>query len=91
MPSVRRRFIVSGRVQGVFYREAAKTEATRLGLNGYAVNLNDGKVEVVVEGDPTSIELMSRWLRQGPPRAAVTDVEAGGFGAPEGVSGFSVR
>jgi acylphosphatase len=91
MPSVRRTFVVSGRVQGVFYREGAKSEAMRLGLTGWATNRNDGKVEVVVEGEPTNIELMARWLKQGPPRAAVTDVESSGFGAPEGIAGFTVR
>jgi acylphosphatase len=90
MPTVRRRFIVSGRVQGVFFREGAKSVALRLGLTGWATNLPVGRVEVVVVGEPTDTERLARWLAQGPPRASVTDVEAA-YEGPQGISGFSVR
>ena len=90
MPTVRRRFVVSGRVQGVFYREGAKSEAQRLGLKGWAKNLDDGSVEVVAEGDATAIELLARWLRQGPPRSVVNEVDAS-YETPEGIAGFSMR
>lgn len=90
MATVRRRFVVSGRVQGVFFREGARSEALRLGLRGYAENLPDGSVEVVAEGDATAVEHLSRWLRQGPPRASVANVEAS-YESPEGVAGFTVR
>jgi acylphosphatase len=88
--TVRRRFVVSGRVQGVFFREGARSEAVRLGLRGYAENLPDGSVEVVAEGDATAVEHLSRWLRNGPPRSSVTNVESS-WESPEGVAGFSVR
>jgi acylphosphatase len=90
MPTVRRRFTVSGRVQGVFYREGARSEALRLGLRGYAENLPDGSVEIVAEGEPNAVEMLSRWLRNGPPRAAVSNVEAS-YESPQGIAGFSVR
>jgi acylphosphatase len=90
MATVRRRFVVSGRVQGVFYREGAKSEAQRLRLTGWARNLDDGSVEVVAEGDPTAVELLGRWLKQGPPRSAVTNIDAQ-YETPEGLAGFSIR
>jgi acylphosphatase len=90
VPTVRRRFVVSGRVQGVFYREGAKSEALRLGIRGHAENLPDGSVEIVAEGEPNAVELLGRWLRQGPPRAGVTNVESS-YESPEGVAGFTVR
>jgi acylphosphatase len=90
VPTVRRRFVVSGRVQGVFYREGAKSEALRLGIRGYAENLPNGSVEIVAEGEPNAVELLGRWLRQGPPRAAVTDVDSS-YESPEGIAGFTVR
>lgn len=89
MATVRRRFRVSGRVQGVFFREGAKSEALRLGLRGYATNLDDGSVEVVAEGDATAVEVLSRWLRNGPPRATVTNVDSS-WESPAGIAGFSV-
>ena len=90
MPTVRRRFTVSGRVQGVFYREGVKSEALRLGIRGYAENLSDGSVEVVAEGEANAVELLSRWLRNGPPRAVVSNVDSS-WESPQGVAGFSVR
>lgn len=90
MATVRRRFVVTGRVQGVFFREGAKSEAQRLGIKGWAKNLDDGSVEVVAEGDATSVELLARWLRKGPPRSVVNDVDAR-YEAPEGLGGFAVR
>ncbi len=89
MPTARRRYVVTGRVQGVFFREGAKNEAQRLGLTGWATNLPNGSVEVVAEGDPTALELLNRWLRNGPPRSSVSTVEAS-YETPEGVAGFSL-
>jgi acylphosphatase len=54
MPTARRRYVITGRVQGVFFREGAKNEAQRLGLTGWATNRNDGSVEVVAEIPPRS-------------------------------------
>lgn len=88
--NVRRRFVVSGRVQGVYFRQSAKTEAVRLGLAGWARNLDDGTVEVVAEGDPAAVDALAAWLHRGPPRALVTRVVARDE-APEGADGFTVR
>ncbi len=69
-----RRCIVSGRVQGVFYRASTQQQAQRLGLSGWARNLPDGTVEVVVCGETDKVEQLCTWLRQGPAHASVTDV-----------------
>lgn len=68
------RFLVSGHVQGVFFRASTRQQALRLRLRGHARNLADGRVEVVVAGDEDAIEAMAAWLRQGPPMARVDDV-----------------
>jgi acylphosphatase len=66
--------VVSGRVQGVFYRGSAQQEAMRLGLVGEVRNLPDGSVEVVVEGPKDRVEDFIAWCRRGPPSAEVEDV-----------------
>jgi len=72
MPSAR--FIVSGKVQGVFYRASTREQALRLGLAGHAKNLPDGRVEVLASGDADALGALERWLRQGPPAAKVDAV-----------------
>ena len=69
------RFIVSGKVQGVFFRASAREEALRLGLRGWAKNLPDGRVEVIAAGDGAAMEDLAAWLREGPPMARVEDLE----------------
>jgi acylphosphatase len=69
-----RRFLVSGRVQGVFYRASTVREARRLGLSGSATNLADGRVEVVASGVCSKVEALATWLASGPPMAKVTDI-----------------
>lgn len=69
------RCIVRGRVQGVFFRASTQREAERLGLTGYAINLRDGAVEVLLCGADTAVEQLQEWLRTGPPSAKVTAVE----------------
>jgi len=69
------RFFVSGKVQGVCFRANARDEALRLGLRGYARNLDDGRVEVVACGDAESVEALADWLRRGPPLARVETLE----------------
>ena len=68
------RFLVSGRVQGVFFRASTREHAHRLGLAGRARNLDDGRVEVVARGAPEKIEALARWLGVGPPMARVDQV-----------------
>jgi acylphosphatase len=69
------KFVVSGRVQGVFFRASAREEALRLGLTGHARNLPDGTVEVVACGDDAGLAQLERWLELGPPLAQVRRVE----------------
>lgn len=68
------RFLVTGRVQGVFFRASTRNEAERLGLAGSASNLADGRVEVVASGSDEALSALERWLWQGPPSARVDDV-----------------
>ena len=65
------RWIVTGRVQGVYYRYFTREEASRLGLAGWVKNLPDGSVEAQVQGSPDKIEALRARLRQGPPMAVV--------------------
>ncbi len=60
------RFLVSGRVQGVFYRASTREQALALGLSGHALNLPDGRVEVVAVGPDEALDALERWLWQGP-------------------------
>ena len=68
---------VSGRVQGVFFRASTRERALALGLRGHALNLPDGRVEVVAAGDPEALEALAAWLQHGPPMARVERVERG--------------
>ena len=65
---------VSGRVQGVFYRASAGERARTLKVTGYAKNLPDGRVEVLICGEPAAVEALCNWLWQGPPAAKVSEV-----------------
>ena len=67
--------LISGRVQGVFFRASACAEAMRLGLTGHAINLPDGRVEVLACGEEAAIEVMKCWLENGPPGARVDQLE----------------
>jgi acylphosphatase len=66
--------LVSGRVQGVFFRASAQAEAQRLGVAGWARNLRDGRVEVMACGDTDALARFREWLGHGPPQAEVEDV-----------------
>jgi len=69
------RFLVSGRVQGVFFRASTREQAARLKLNGHARNLDDGSVEVVACGEHDALAELERWLQRGPPAARVVTVK----------------
>ena len=69
------RCLVSGRVQGVFYRATTQRQAQTLGLTGWARNLPDGRVEVLACGESQAVEKLKDWLWVGPARAEVTRVE----------------
>ena len=70
-----KKFIISGHVQGVFFRASTKQQAEQLGLTGYAKNLTDGKVEVVAFGEEPKIQQLQQWLWLGPEHAQVTLVK----------------
>jgi acylphosphatase len=70
-----RRFVISGRVQGVGFRYFAEAAASREGLHGLARNLPDGRVELVAEGESESMERFERAIRHGPPGARVDHVD----------------
>jgi acylphosphatase len=72
---IARRCFVSGRVQGVFYRASTRQRALELGCSGYARNLPDGRVEVLVRGNDEAVQALIAWLSQGPPAAQVAHVE----------------
>ena len=71
---VRRRVVVRGRVQGVFFRDSCRSEAARLGVAGWVRNARDGSVEAVFEGPVAAVSAAVNWCRQGPPRAVVESV-----------------
>jgi len=73
-----RRFLIAGRVQGVFFRASTRRQAVALGLTGHAVNLDDGRVEVLACGTRGALDELHKWLQQGPPGARVDRVEIQG-------------
>jgi acylphosphatase len=68
------RIIVSGRVQGVYFRASARDYARQLGLKGWVRNCSDGSVEALAEGQQTQLQQFITWCHSGPPGALVTDV-----------------
>lgn len=85
------RFFVSGRVQGVFFRASTRRQAERLGLRGWAVNLADGRVEVLAVGSAAAVQQLGDWLHEGPPAAKVLVVDTAPADTAEvsGRKGFS--
>lgn len=71
----RAHLLISGRVQGVWYRDSARRRASELGLSGWARNLPDGRVEAVAEGPRRQVERFIEWCHEGPPAARVTGVQ----------------
>lgn len=90
MSVIRRRVVVSGRVQGVFFRDSAQRRAESRGVAGHACNLADGRVELEFEGEAADVAAMVAWAGLGPARAVVTAVEVEEQ-LPTGRSGFLVR
>lgn len=88
--TVRVRALVSGRVQGVWFRQSTAEQALELGVNGWVRNLADGRVEAVFEGSPVAVNRALSYVRRGPDRARVDDVEIE-YVPPTGEIGFSVR
>lgn len=89
MEMIRRRVVVHGAVQGVFFRDSCRREALDAGVSGWVRNLPDGTVEAAFEGAAESVEALCAWCRQGPPHALVSRVDEV-TEQPVGEHGFTV-
>jgi len=89
MATVRRRVVVHGHVQGVFFREATRRRAESAGVAGWVRNVSDGSVEAVFEGDAESVERLVRFCEDGP-RGAIVDWVDVSSEPPEGLQAFAV-
>jgi acylphosphatase len=87
--AVRRRVVVRGRVQGVFFRDSTRSRAEALGVAGWVRNRDDGSVEAAFEGDPEAVDAMLGFVRDGPGHAVVSEVESHEE-PPTGERGFRV-
>ncbi len=87
---MRRRAIVHGHVQGVFFRDSVRRLAERLGVSGWVRNNWDGSVEAVLEGDRDRVDSIVGFMREGPRGARVDRVDVADE-EPEGLTGFDVR
>lgn len=87
----RLRLIISGRVQGVWYRASARDRAEALGLTGWVRNQPGGSVELVAEGNGEALDRLFCWCREGPPLAQVSRVEQERSAATGEFSAFDVR
>jgi acylphosphatase len=87
---VRQRVCVSGVVQGVWFRESCREQAQLAGVGGWVRNLDDGRVEVVLEGPPAAVDRVVAWCQRGPRRARVDRVDVIDE-APVGERGFRIR
>jgi acylphosphatase len=87
---IRRRIVVRGRVQGVWFRGSTEQAAREAGVAGWVRNLPDGSVEAVFEGDAQAVERVLAFCRQGPPHARVIALESTAE-TPEQLVGFEVR
>jgi acylphosphatase len=87
---VRYRVLISGRVQGVFFRDTCRRMAERHGVSGWVRNLPDGSVEAVFEGSTGEVSRLVEWSHHGPRSAVVENVRVQAE-PPEGISGFQIR
>jgi acylphosphatase len=87
---VRKRIVVRGRVQGVFFRDSVRERARAHGVAGWALNRSDGAVEVVLEGPAESVKRVVRFCETGPSEARVQGT-AINEEEPEGIRGFEIR
>ena len=88
--TIARRYLISGRVQGVWYRRSCQEQALKLDLTGWVRNLHDGRVEALACGDEAGLVEFENWLKQGPPDAQVYAVRITAAAAPEPGS-FEIR
>ena len=87
---MRRRVVIHGNVQGVFFRDSLRRQAEQQGVSGWARNTSEGTVEAVFEGEPAAVERIISFARTGPPDARVEAVDVHAE-EPEGLSGFAIR
>jgi acylphosphatase len=87
---IRRRVIVHGHVQGVFFRETTRRRAESTGVAGWVRNRGDGAVEAVFEGEPAAVERLVEFCERGPRGALVEWIDVSSE-EPEGLAGFSIR
>ncbi len=85
------KLVITGRVQGVFFRAETKKTADRLGINGYVKNLSDGSVEAVIKGDPASVSQMIEWCQKGPAISKVQSVKTEEISSVSNFNTFDVR
>lgn len=90
MTAVRRRVLVHGLVQGVWFRASVRERARELGVSGWVANRADGAVEAAFEGREEAVDRMVRFCRAGPPGAHVDTVEVADA-PPQGAHGFDIR
>lgn len=83
--------VISGRVQGVWFRATTKQKAEQLGLTGWVRNTPDGCVETVFEGEETLVNKMIEWCHRGPPLSKVENVEVKKQEPTNSFDGFSVK
>lgn len=83
--------VVSGLVQGVFFRASTRDVAVRFGVRGFVRNLPDGRVEAVLQGDRAAVDRVVAFMREGPPGAYVEAADVQWRPATEAFDGFSVR
>lgn len=83
--------IVSGRVQGVFFRDTTMRKARELGLSGTVRNLPDGTVQIVAQGPKPVLDDLVKWAHEGSPAAVVTEVQTSYEAPVTGISGFEIR
>lgn len=91
MSAIRAHVFVSGRVQGVMFRETVRREADLRGVAGWVQNLADGRVEAVFQGATEDVRALVRWCHRGPSRARVDSVQVQWEVVEGNVSGFEVR
>lgn len=85
------KLIITGDVQGVFYRHFAKKTAEKMGISGWTKNENDGTVTVVAQGSEEQIERYIQWTKEGSPMSKVEEVKVEEMEAQEGLLGFVIK
>jgi acylphosphatase len=85
------RFLVGGKVQGVWYRASTREQAMALNLRGFARNLPDGRVDVLAMGEDEAVEQLAQWLHFGPPLARVDELERMDAEDDASIDGFEIR